>query len=115
GFRVWGFTAPADPATYPDMEQYWDDLVGVYRAELAELYARGARYAQLDEVPLAMLCDPRIREQVQEMGGDPEALAATYVGVLRRGRARRPAGLTGGRHRCPAELPAPWIAAGRSA
>src|SRR5262245_56720462 len=111
-FHFFRFTAPADPATYPDMEQYWDDLVGVYRAELAELYARGARYAQLDEVPLAMLCDPRIREQVQEMGGDPEALAATYVGVLRRVLAGRPADMTVGLHLCRGNFRSRWMAAG---
>src|SRR5262249_50217199 len=50
--------APADPRVYPDPELFWADLVAVYRAEIAALAALGCRYVQLDEVPLAMLCDP---------------------------------------------------------
>src|SRR5262245_38136843 len=33
-FHFFRFTAPADPVVYPDPAMYWDDLVGVYRAEL---------------------------------------------------------------------------------
>src|SRR6185312_3134899 len=34
-FHFFRFHAPADPAVYPDIERYWDDLVAVYRAEIA--------------------------------------------------------------------------------
>ena len=31
-----------DAAVYPDLDQFWDDVVTVYRAEIADLAARGA-------------------------------------------------------------------------
>ena len=54
-------------------QRYFDDLVAVYRAELAELAQAGCRYVQMDEVPVAMLCDPRCAEQAKAEGGDPDS------------------------------------------
>ncbi len=111
-FHFFRFNEPADPAAYPDVERYWDDLVTVYRVEIAELAALGCRYVQLDEVPLAMLCDPSIRDQVKEMGTDPEALVSRYVDVLRRVLANRPPGVTVGLHLCRGNFRSRWMAAG---
>ena len=111
-FHFFRFQAPADRSVYPDEEVYWNDLVEVYRAEIAELGAAGCRYLQLDEVPLAMLCDPLIREQVKELGGDPEALAARYVRVLQRILADKPAAMTLGLHLCRGNFRSRWMASG---
>jgi 5-methyltetrahydropteroyltriglutamate--homocysteine methyltransferase len=111
-FHFFRFQAPADPAAYPDPDTYWDDLVAVYRAELADLAALGARYVQLDEVPLAMLCDPSIREQVKAAGGDPVRLVSLYIAALRRVLADRPDGMTVGLHLCRGNFRSRWMAAG---
>ncbi len=111
-FHFFRFQAPADRGVYPDEEAYWNDLVDVYRAEIAALGAAGCRYLQLDEVPLAMLCDPLIREQVKALGGDPERLAAQYVGVLQRILADKPAGMTLGLHLCRGNFRSRWMASG---
>jgi len=111
-FHFFRFHAPADPSVYPDLAVYSDDLVDVYTAELAELARLGCSYVQLDEVPLAMLCDPTIRTQVTEMGGDPDALADTYIGILRRVLAKRPSGMTIGLHLCRGNFRSRWMAAG---
>ncbi len=111
-FHFFRFHAPADRAIYPEDAAYWEDLVAVYRAELAALGAAGCRYVQLDEVPLAMLCDSSIREQVKSLGGDPEALAATYVGVLKRILEARPQGMTVGMHLCRGNFRGRWLASG---
>ena len=52
-------------AVYPDLERFYDDLTAAYRAEIADLAARGCRYLQLDDTNLAYLCDPAIRESHQ--------------------------------------------------
>ena len=52
---------PSTATVYPDVERYWEDMITVFRQEIDELYAVGCRYLQLDEVPLALLCDPNIR------------------------------------------------------
>src|SRR5262245_20006917 len=56
------FKDAVDRNAYPDVARYWDDLVAVYHQEIADLYAAGCRHLQLDEVPLALLCDPAIRD-----------------------------------------------------
>jgi 5-methyltetrahydropteroyltriglutamate--homocysteine methyltransferase len=111
-FHFFRFHAPADPNVYPDIDAYWDDLIAVYRAEIAELAALSCRYIQLDEVPLAMLCDPAIREQVRAMGTDPAALVDAYVGALRRALSDRPAGMTFGLHLCRGNFRSRWMAQG---
>ena len=46
---------------YRHLEDFWNDLFAVYREEIAALAALGCRYVQLDEVAIAMLCDPKIQ------------------------------------------------------
>jgi methionine synthase II (cobalamin-independent) len=111
-FHFFRFHGPADTSVYPDMAAYWDDLIAVYRAELAELATLGCRYVQLDEVPLAMLCDPTIRDQVRAMKVDPDALVETYVAALRRILSDRPGGMTFGLHLCRGNFRSRWMAAG---
>ena len=45
-------------AVYPNLEDFYDDLTAAYRAEIADLAARGLRYLQFDDTNLAYLCDP---------------------------------------------------------
>ena len=110
-FHFFRFTQPFDPAVY-DQQRYFDDLVAVYRAELAELAAAGCTYVQMDEVPVAMLCDPLVREQTKAEGGDPDMLLDLYVGVMRRILADRPAGVTVGMHLCRGNFRSRWMASG---
>jgi 5-methyltetrahydropteroyltriglutamate--homocysteine methyltransferase len=111
-FHFFRFNAPADRALYPDDAQYWDDLVGIYREEIAALGEAGCSYLQLDEVPLAMLCDPLIREQVKALGGEADALVAKYIEVLQRILDPRPAGMTVAMHLCRGNFRSRWMASG---
>ena len=111
-FHFFRFQAPADRAVYPDEDAYWSDLIDVYRAEIAALGAAGCRYLQLDEVPLAMLCDPSIREQVKALGSDPEKLVQKYVEVLQRILASKPRNMTLGLHLCRGNFRSRWMASG---
>lgn len=111
-FHFFRFHEPVDVTVYPDIAVYWDELVAVYKAELTELARLGCTYVQLDEVPLAMLCDPTIRAQVIEMRGDPDALTDTYIRVLQRILADRPPGMTIGLHLCRGNFRSRWMAAG---
>jgi 5-methyltetrahydropteroyltriglutamate--homocysteine methyltransferase len=102
----------ADPAVYPDLDRFWDDLVAVYRAEIAALDALGAAYVQLDEVPLAMLCDPGVREQVRAEGEDPDALVDLYVQLVNRVLEGRPERMRIAIHLCRGNFRGRWLAAG---
>ena len=102
----------ADRKVYPRLEALYDDLVEVYRAELRELAAAGCSYVQLDEVPLAMLCDPAVRAQAKKRGDDPAALIKLYVDLINAVVAGRPKGMTIGLHLCRGNYKGQWMAAG---
>ena len=60
------------PGPYGDPQDFFADLGKVYQEEIAELAAAGCRYVQIDEVAVAMLCDPAARDKVKQAGEDPE-------------------------------------------
>ena len=100
------FKDAVDPTVYPHVEAYWDDMVAVFQQEINELYAAGCRYLQLDEVPLALLCDKNIRALAKSEGDDPDKLVGLYIDVLNRAIAGRPADLTIGMHLCRGNMEA---------
>jgi 5-methyltetrahydropteroyltriglutamate--homocysteine methyltransferase len=102
----------ADRAVYPDLDEFWSDVVRIYREELADLARAGAAYVQFDEVPQAMLCDENVRERVRAHGEDPARLSRLYVDAVNRVLDVRPAGMTIGMHLCRGNLRGRWMAAG---
>src|SRR6202453_2122385 len=106
------FKDAVDRNVYPNVEAYCDDIVAVFQQEIKELYAAGCRYLQLDEVPLALLCDSNIRALAKSEGDDPDKLAALYIDVLNRAVAGRPADLTIGMHLCRGNMESLWIGDG---
>jgi 5-methyltetrahydropteroyltriglutamate--homocysteine methyltransferase len=106
------FKDAVDPTVYPDVEAYWDDLVAVFQQEIKELYAAGCRYLQLDEVPLALLCDQNIRALTRSEGDDPDRLVNLYIDVLNRAVAGRPADLTIAMHLCRGNMEGLWMGDG---
>ena len=89
-----------DVADYRDARVFMADLARVYQEEIADLAAAGCRYIQLDEVAIAMLCDPAIREKVSASGSDPDALVDLYVEAINQAVSRRPADTVVGIHMC---------------
>jgi 5-methyltetrahydropteroyltriglutamate--homocysteine methyltransferase len=106
------FKDAIDPNAYADATQYWDDMVAVFQQEIKELYAAGCRYLQLDEVPLALLCDSNIRALAKGEGDDPEKLTSLYVDALNRAIAGRPADMTVAMHLCRGNMEGLWMGDG---
>jgi 5-methyltetrahydropteroyltriglutamate--homocysteine methyltransferase len=106
------FKDAVDKTVYPTVERYWDDLIAIFRQEIAELYAAGCRYVQLDEVPLALLCDPNIRALAKQEGDDPDVLVSLYIDVLNRAVAGRPADMTVAMHLCRGNMEGLWMGDG---
>ena len=90
----------ADPAVYADARAFFADLAKVYREEIAELAAAGCRYIQLDEVAVAMLCDPAIRDRIASAGQKPDDLVDLYIGAINDCVAGAPADMAIGVHMC---------------
>jgi 5-methyltetrahydropteroyltriglutamate--homocysteine methyltransferase len=104
--------ACADPDAYPDIEEFYADVVDVYVAELQALHAAGGRYLQIDEVAQTVLCDESIRAAVRRRGDRPDALIELYIDLINRIVRRRPRGLTVGVHMCRGNALGKWMAAG---
>jgi 5-methyltetrahydropteroyltriglutamate--homocysteine methyltransferase len=60
----------------------------------------GCRYLQLDEVFIAMLCDPDYRAAQQARGDDPKNLAEYYADAINAAVADIPSGMTITMHLC---------------
>ena len=94
------FTDWGDRKVYDDAAVFFRDLGKVYQQEIAELAAAGCRYVQIDEVAIAILCDPAARDKVKAAGGDPDALVDLYIDAINQAVADKPAGMTIGVHVC---------------
>jgi len=90
----------ANPRIYPDARAFFVDLGKVYQQEIADLAKAGCRYVQLDEVALAMLCDPAARAKLSADRVDPEALVDLYVDAINEAVKARPAEMVIGIHMC---------------
>jgi 5-methyltetrahydropteroyltriglutamate--homocysteine methyltransferase len=94
-FNDWG-----NQGAYRDAAAFFADLGKVYQQEIAELAAAGCRYVQLDEVAVAILCDPAARDKVKAAGEDPERLVDLYIDAINHAVARRPRDVKVGVHVC---------------
>ncbi|MCZ6863801.1 MAG: 5-methyltetrahydropteroyltriglutamate--homocysteine S-methyltransferase [Alphaproteobacteria bacterium] len=110
--HFWRGEEAYDSAAYEDRDAFFEDLAGIYRAELAALSKLGCTYVQLDEVPIAMLCDPKVQAAVRKRGEDPDALLARYIAVINAALAGRPTNLTVAMHLCRGNYKGQWMAEG---
>ena len=101
-----------DRSAYPDMAEFYADLAGVYRAELGHLADSGCRYAQIDEVNFAYLCDPALRAEVVNLGEDPASLPKTYAKLLNDSIAGLPDDMAICMHLCRGNFAGSWVAEG---
>jgi 5-methyltetrahydropteroyltriglutamate--homocysteine methyltransferase len=101
-----------DRDVYPDLDEFFNDVVDIYRAEIQALYAVGGRYLQIDEVAQTLLCDQRLRDAVRARGDDPEKLIELYISLINRIVRDRPKDLTIGVHMCRGNAMGKWIGSG---
>ena len=101
-----------DEAVYPDMDEFWDDLIRAYRSEINALAAAGCEYIQLDECILAILCDPSHQEAQRALGRDPNLLIETYIQAINSTVRDRPTGITVAMHLCRGNNRGHWLADG---
>ena len=94
------FTDYGAKGVYRDPAAFFADLGKVYQAEIAELAAAGCRYVQLDEVAMAILCDPAARGKVKAAGEDPDRLVDLYIDAINEAVKGRPANMAVGMHMC---------------
>lgn len=106
------FGAAADRSVYPDMDEYWEDMITVYREEIADLADAGCTLLQLDEVPLTLCCDDNNRAVARSAGDDPDKLVDIYIDAVNRAIADRPADMRVIMHLCRGNMQGLWMGDG---
>jgi 5-methyltetrahydropteroyltriglutamate--homocysteine methyltransferase len=102
----------ADGAVYRDIETFFADLAKVFQQEIGDLVKNGCRYVQLDEVAVALLCDPIIREQIKGVGSDPDNLVDLYIDSINQAVAYCPSDVRIGVHMCRGNFKGHYLGAG---
>jgi len=91
---------PIDKAVYPELDRFFADLGQAYRKAVRAFADAGCRYLQLDEVFIAMLCDPKYRAQMTARGDNPERLGELYGDLINTAMADIPSDMTITMHLC---------------
>jgi 5-methyltetrahydropteroyltriglutamate--homocysteine methyltransferase len=102
----------ADRGAYADVAAFVTDLAKVFQQEIGELAKAGCRYVQLDEVAVALLCDPAIRDQIARSGSDPDALVDLYIDAINQTVAGCTSDVVIGVHMCRGNFKGHYLGAG---
>jgi 5-methyltetrahydropteroyltriglutamate--homocysteine methyltransferase len=103
---------PTLKATYPNLDEFWSDLTAAYREEIRALCQAGCTYLQIDDTTVAMMCDPKVREQVTKLGDDPERLPGLYADQVNAALRDVPDGVAVAIHTCRGNFKSTWMASG---
>jgi len=102
----------AAASAYTDVRQFFADLNRIFREEIADLAKAGCKYIQLDEVAIALLCDPNIRQQVEAAGMKPDELVDLYIDAINESVKGAPADVVFGVHMCRGNFKGHYLGAG---
>jgi 5-methyltetrahydropteroyltriglutamate--homocysteine methyltransferase len=103
---------PIDAKVYPKLDALFDDLGQAYRKAVRAFADQGCRYLQLDEVFIAMLCDPKYRAQMQARGDDPERLGVLYGDLINTAMSDIPSDMTITMHLCRGNYKSTYMGSG---
>ncbi|MSP93761.1 MAG: 5-methyltetrahydropteroyltriglutamate--homocysteine S-methyltransferase [Alphaproteobacteria bacterium] len=97
---------------YPDIAEFWRDLVRAFHEEMRDLAAAGCTYLQLDEISFAFLCDATIRERIRQDGLDPDQVTRDYAKIVNDIAAGAPDSMIVTVHTCRGNFQSMWMAEG---
>jgi 5-methyltetrahydropteroyltriglutamate--homocysteine methyltransferase len=103
---------PIDATVYPTLDKFFDDLGQAYRNAVRAFADAGCRYLQLDEVFIAMLCDPKYRQTMKDRGDDPERLGELYGDLINIAMSDIPPDMTITMHMCRGNYKSTYMGAG---
>src|ERR1700690_4438488 len=103
---------PIDQKIYPQVDAFFDDLGQAYKKALGAFADQGCRYLQLDEVFIAMLCDPIYRQKMKDRGDDPEALGPLYGDLINTAISDIPSAMTVTMHLCRGNYKSTFMGSG---
>jgi 5-methyltetrahydropteroyltriglutamate--homocysteine methyltransferase len=103
---------PIDRSIYPNLDTMFADLGQAYKKAVRAFADAGCRYLQLDEVFIAMLCDPKYRQQMKDRGDDPEALGTLYGDLINTAISDIPSDMTVTMHLCRGNYKSTFMGSG---
>jgi methionine synthase II (cobalamin-independent) len=103
---------PISTTVYPDLDQFFADLGAAYRKAVRAFADAGCRYLQLDEVFIAMLCDPNYRKTQEGRGEDPHKLAQLYGDLINTAVSDIPSDMTVTMHLCRGNYRSTYMGSG---
>jgi 5-methyltetrahydropteroyltriglutamate--homocysteine methyltransferase len=103
---------PIDKSAYPTLDKLFDDLGQAYKKAVRAFADAGCRYLQLDEVFIAMLCDPKYCQQMKDRGDDPEALGRIYGDLINTAMSDIPSDMTVTMHLCRGNYKSTFMGSG---
>ena len=99
-------------AVYPSLDEFFDDLSKVYRKVVRAFADAGCRYLQLDEVYIALWCDPEHRKMLKTRGDDPDRMLAADAALMNDAIAEAPDDMTIAMHLCRGNHHSTFLGAG---
>jgi len=103
---------PIDQKAYPKLDAFFEDLGQTYKKAVRAFADAGCRYLQLDEVFIAMLCDPKYRQAMKDRGDDPEKLGELYGDLINIAMSDIPSDMTITMHMCRGNYKSTFMGAG---
>jgi 5-methyltetrahydropteroyltriglutamate--homocysteine methyltransferase len=103
---------PIDRKVYPKLDSFFDDLGQAYKKAVHAFADAGCRYLQLDEVFIAMLCDPKYRQTMKDRGDDPEQLGELYGDLINTAMSDIPSDMTITMHMCRGNYKSTFMGSG---
>jgi len=103
---------PIDRNVYPDLDVFFADVGKAYRKVVRQFADAGCRYLQLDEVFIAMLCDPKYVQQMKDRGDDPDKLGVLYGDLINEAISDIPPDMTITMHLCRGNYKSTFMGAG---
>ena len=103
---------PISNKAYPSMDAFWDDLGNAYKNAVRGFADAGCRYLQLDEVFIAMLCDPKYCQQMRDRGDDPDKLGPLYGKLINAAMSDIPSDMRITMHLCRGNYKSTFMGAG---
>ncbi len=110
--HFWDKEGSVRAAGYADDDAFFADVARVFQEEISDLARRGARYIQIDDVPLAMLCDETLRGRMTAADEDPEAALTRYVELFNACLATVPEDMIVALHVCRGNFKGHWLSEG---
>jgi 5-methyltetrahydropteroyltriglutamate--homocysteine methyltransferase len=101
-----------DEDVYPDLDEFWSDLIAAYQEQTRRLGELGCRYLQFDDTSLASINDPAMRARIAQRGDDADTLHLTFVKRLNEVLNAKPEGMAVTTHMCRGNYRSSWSAEG---